>query len=216
MTERERLAGLGVPEGIAAAILAPEFDEHRPAVAVALRFAERRDLLLVLAGPPRVGKSVASAVGAAACRSAGREAFCREPCNADTPGAFFEQANGCHYVLRPVSLGGAPLPGRWMHAPEASDNIFSEPFWTAATRAGVLVLDDLGLGPQPERVVSRLVGLLVSRYDAARPTIVTTNLAHGAFRQAYASGPGERLAARLGGGAWMQVVQGPPARRAAP
>jgi hypothetical protein len=138
------------------------------------------------------------------------------PCEPNEPGAFLAM-NGQHYVRTPVAIGvGAPLAGAWIHAPAMFDHVFDESFWTAAARVPVLVLDDVGLEPQDARVRDRIVGLLVGRYDAARRTIVTTNLNGADFRKTYASGAGERLAARLGGGSWFTVRPIESAARAAP
>ncbi len=200
----ERLRDLGVPAGIRDAILGEGFDPSRPAIESAHEFARSFKPLLALAGPTRVGKTIAAAVAAAEARAPGRQEYALIPCEPVEPGAFMG-VNGSHYLRVPVMVGaGALLPGLWLHAPRMFENLFSEPFWTAAVRAPVLVVDDLGLEPQDARVRDRVVGLLVGRYDAARPTIVTTNLNAQAFRTTYASGAGERLAARLTG-SWFNV-----------
>lgn len=205
MIDRERLDAMRVPRGLRDAILSPGFDWARPAVATAQRFAGSRAPLLVLAGPTQVGKSCAAAIGAAEARTTGRLEHYHHPCEPDTEGAA-RGINGAFYVLRPVEIGASSMPAMWIHAPQFFDHIFDEPYWTKAARIGALVIDDLGLEPQDARVRDRVIGLLVGRYDDARPTIVTTNLTASAFRGTYGQGAGERLVARLGGGAWVQIA----------
>ncbi len=201
----ERLQDLRVPPAIRDFVLSPGFDPSRLSVQVARDFASSAQRLLGFAGPTQVGKSVAAAVGAAECRAPGHEVMVLMPCEVGDPRAI-RAANGQDYIETPVQLGGTPLQGRWLHAPECFDHLFDEVFWTVATRCGVLVLDDLGLEPQRVNVRDRLLGLLVGRFDAGRKTILTCNLTVGDFRGMYGQGAGERLMSRLADGGWVQVA----------
>lgn len=207
MIDRQRLEHLGVPAGIAASVAASSFEWARPAVVEATRFAESRDLLLVLAGPTQAGKSSAAAVAAALARVPGREVNAFLPAEPDEEGAWRDSVTGGWYRTAAVSLGGKLRQGAWLHAPATATHVFNESLWSGAEVAGVLVVDDLGLEPGEARVRDRLLGLLVGRYDAARPTIVSTNLDAASFRLRYCAGAGERLAARIGGRAWHQVAR---------
>lgn len=79
-----------------------------------------------------------------------------------------------------------------------------------AVDADVLVLDDLGTERQREFGADRISRLLVDRYNACRPTIVTSNLDPSALEQQV----GARVWSRLYEGALRVVAVGPDRRKA--
>lgn len=77
--------------------------------------------------------------------------------------------------------------------------LFEPEYWEGLKRAQLLVVDDLGTEPRDEKgyAAANLDALLDYRYDAQRPTILTTNLAKPDFELRYCAGTGIRTLDRL-------------------
>jgi hypothetical protein len=90
-------------------------------------------------------------------------------------------------------------------------------FWPRLERVRLLAIDDLGLEPLDARdyALACVVDLIDRRYDGARKTIITTNLAAEEFRQRYCTGPGVRMLRRVREvGRFLEVK--PPAAETTP
>jgi len=143
---------------------------------------------LVLSAQPGTGKSTAAGVWLW-LRTAGVVGF-----------------NACERVTRP-DLGTSANAQRWFSASEiaAASGFDGSVDSLCAMRA--LVFDDLGTEYTDRRgyVKTRLDVIIDSRYREFRPTLITTNLNVGSFRERY----GERVADRLReGGAWFEFQAG--------
>jgi hypothetical protein len=205
---RDRLTAMQVPGALADLVLSRDFEPERPLLKNAVNVWGEGESLIVISGPTQIGKSIAAAVLAHDARSRGRVITALVNCDESEEGAYKACQDGVWYGywIRDVKcqVGSVPLSGAWVHAPSTFDGLFLPAFWKSLEKAEVLVLDDLGLEPQTPNVKSRIIGALVARFDAGRRTVVTTNLDRAAFQAAYCSGPGARIAARLGNG-WVQA-----------
>jgi DNA replication protein DnaC len=92
--------------------------------------------------------------------------------------------------------------------PLQTDSIFDPALWNVVSRTAVLVIDDLGAEPRDDdRTTPAIAALVCDRGDAARKTLITTNMDHESFRRRY----GERVFDRLIGKAW-HGTRGPSLR----
>jgi DNA replication protein DnaC len=90
------------------------------------------------------------------------------------------------------------------------DGVDSEEVFAGYASAAVLVVDDLGSErPRSPWVESQIARLVNARYEAERPTIVTTNVLPGDFTAIF----GERVTSRLIEMCQQVPVAGPDRRR---
>lgn len=202
---------LKIPDGITSVLASGRYQETRPAVAAAFRFAGDADRrYLALAGSPGTGKSVAAAVALLAAKTKSKTLnviVADDPCF-PSPDAWTSKTNGGKYVTRPVAVGAAPMDGRWVQAYTLSQHLYDSKLWDALKATPILVVDDLGAEERGERLEAAVLALLADRGDAALKTVVTTNLSWGAFRDRYSRYGGERFVDRLDQTAWFNVAGG--------
>jgi DNA replication protein DnaC len=203
-----RIRELGIPAKISDDLVSESFDPDRPAIQTGMKLIENHSQFIVLAGESQSGKSVAAGHLAVEAKSRGRKIVARYACDPGEAGAYPAVVDGVpfgHYVRDVTAeIGQKPLHGTWVDAPSAFDCLLTRNFWAKIESAEILILDDLGLGPQSEALTSRLVGMLVKRHNNNLPTVITTNMSLAQFRDQFGSGPGERIITRLGRG-WIQV-----------
>jgi hypothetical protein len=176
--ESDRLDKMGVPRRVARA-LAPGVFRETPAIDVARAWLATGAGVLVLSGTVGSGKSVAAAW---TLENNVETVKCRDP-----------RDDAWEVIPRRRS-------GRWIAAAdlvEASD--FDAGFWDPLRKAELLVIDEAG----PERIdtkgraLANFSGLLRTRYDNARRTVITTNLPPAEWLRLYGDADGGRLRDRL-------------------
>ncbi len=134
--------------------------------------------VLTLAGPPGCGKSVAAGQGVMLWLT-GRH-----------PWAGFRSGRGPKWI-RAESLGSIPS---WQEVDES------------IAKAGLLVIDDVGIEAQRDDSAARVRSLLVYRHDDERPTIITTNLQWNHLRERYGSQVADRMGGSSRAGSHSQFV----------
>ena len=198
-----RLQELSIPTGIATDVLNTLDPEHRD-LARSRKHIRDHVPLIVLTGDSKTRKAIAARLATEA-KTRGKRITALVPCDETDTSANCSVLGYCFCEVD-CEIGSRPVIGKWLHSPSTFDNIIQPSFWKELEKLEFLILDDLGLEPPTPTVRSRIAGLLVTRYDADRPTIVTTNLAYRAFADTYGSGPGARIMGRLGN-SWVQVAQ---------
>jgi hypothetical protein len=149
---------------------------------------------LFLAGPPGVGKT------AEACW------FLDAPIVRTEPVAWGEDA-------REVTRESA---GQFVTAAELSKaSSFASDYWEAISDTPRLVVDDLGVEQLDGKgyALSNLAHVLYHRHARALRTVVTLNIARGAFLERYATHDGGRLRDRLTESAWFVDLAGSSLRK---
>lgn len=164
--------------------------EETEALRVAREFlADDSRCLLVLAGPPGVGKTVAA--------------------------AWFADTRHVRRVWTPLrrDYEAIETPARFVAAMEiVRRGLYGEDakWWDDVRRAGRLVLDDLGTEPLDGKgyALANLADLLAHRHAEESKTVITSNLSFGEFKRRYLTADGGRLADRFREAGTIYEVRG--------
>lgn len=147
-------------------------------------------VVLVLGGPPGVGKSVAAASVMHRLRWA--------------------------RVDEETTIALPYLAGQFVHADDLAfaDSYGREAreFWDEIETVGILVVDDLGARTPSDLFRANLSGLLCKRFDDHLETVLTTNLAQNIFQATFLAHDGGRVLDRFSEGGTFYWCKGPSLR----